>query len=102
MFTRKIGAFGFQKNMVGRVGLFRASSATSPALLYLLRPCSRALHPLGHLRFAVMFKFAPGEFVESSTIGLKVRNGVNKQLIIQLLTGTPVATYAQLCTSVHN
>ena len=46
-----------------------------------------------------MFKFAPDEFVEPTTIGLKVRNIVNKQLTIQPLTGTPVATYAQPCTT---
>jgi hypothetical protein len=34
--------------------------------------------------------------------GLKVRNGVIKRLIIQLLAGMPVATHAQLCTAVHN
>jgi len=36
-----------------------------------------ALHPSGHLRYAMMFKFAPGELVEPSTIGLKVRNSEN-------------------------
>ena len=40
--------------------------------------------------------------IEPTTIGLKVRNRLNKRLIIQPLTGTPVATYAQLCTTVHN
>ena len=33
---------------------------------------------------------------DPTTIGLKVRDGVIIQLIIQPLTGTPVATYAQL------
>ena len=42
------------------------------------------------------------EGFEPSTIGLKVRNGVIKRLIFQPLTGTLVATYAQLCTTVHN
>jgi hypothetical protein len=59
--------------MVPAPRLLRASSATAPALLYLLRPCSRALDPSGHLRSAAMFKFAPGELVEPMTIGLKVR-----------------------------
>ena len=39
------------------------------------------------------------EGFEPSTIGLKVRNGVIKPLTIQLLTGMPVATYAQLRTT---
>ena len=69
--------------MVGREGLFRASCPP----------------PLGPSCFAAMFKFVPDEFVEPSTIGLKVRNGVNKQSTIQSLTGTPVATYAQLCAT---
>jgi hypothetical protein len=34
-----------------------------------------------------------------STIGLKVRNDVIKRLTIQLHTGMPVATYAQLRTT---
>ena len=38
----------------------------------------------------------PGEFVEPTTIGLKVRNGEIKRLIIQPLTGTLVAASAQL------
>jgi hypothetical protein len=38
--------------MVGRVGLFHAV-----------------------VRFAAMFKFAPGELVEPTTKGLKVQNG---------------------------
>ena len=42
------------------------------------------------------------EGIEPSTIGLKVRNNIIKQSIIQPLTGMPVATYAQLCTTVHN
>ena len=73
--------------MVGRVGLFRASCPPP------LRGC---------LRFAATFKFVPDEFVEPTTIGLKVRNSEIKRLIIQPLTGTPVATYAQLCITVHN
>jgi len=44
--------------MVGRVGLFRAS-------------CPSAFGPSC---FAAMFKFAAGELVEPSTIGLKVRS----------------------------
>ena len=36
---------------------------------------------------------------EPTTIGLKVRNSTNIRLTIQLLTGTPVATYAQLRTT---
>jgi len=40
--------------------------------------------------------------LEPSTIGLKVRNGVIKWHTIQPLTGTPVATFARLCTTVHN
>ena len=36
---------------------------------------------------------------EPSTIGLKVRNNLNKRLIIHLLTGASVATYAQPCTT---
>ena len=39
---------------------------------------------------------------EPTTIGLKVRYDVNIWLIIQLLTGMPVATYARLCTTVLN
>ena len=39
---------------------------------------------------------------EPTTIGLKVRNSVIKRLIIQPLTGTPVAAFAQLCTTVLN
>ena len=39
---------------------------------------------------------------EPTTIGLKIRYSVNKQLIIQPRTGIPVATYAQQCTTVHN
>ena len=46
-----------------------------------------------------MFKFVPDEFVEPTTIGLKVRNDINIRLTIQALTGTPVATYAQLRTT---
>ena len=36
------------------------------------------------------------EGLEPTTIGLKDRNSVIKRLTIQPLTGTPVATYAQL------
>jgi len=39
---------------------------------------------------------------EPTTNGLKVRYSVNKRLTIQPLTGTLVATYAQLCTTVRN
>ena len=39
------------------------------------------------------------EGFEPSTNGLKDRNSVIKRLTIQPLTGTPVATYAQLCTT---
>jgi len=37
--------------------------------------------------------------IEPWTNGLKVRDGVNKRLIIQPLTGVPVAAFAQLCTT---
>jgi hypothetical protein len=46
-----------------------------------------------------MFKFAPDEFVEPTSNGLKIRNDVIKRLTIQLLTGASVATYARLCTN---
>ena len=50
--------------MVPAPRLLRASSATAPALLYLLHPCSRALRPTGRTRFARTFKFVPDKFVE--------------------------------------
>jgi len=39
---------------------------------------------------------------ELTTIGLKVRISENKRLVIQPLTGKPVATYARLCITAHN
>ena len=64
-----------------------------------LRPASLQSCPSplrGHLRSTTMFKFAPGEFVEPATIGLKVRNDIFKRLTIHQLTRTPVANCAQL------
>ena len=40
--------------------------------------------------------------LEPMTIGLKVLYMVIKRLVNQLVTGTPVATYARLCTTMHN
>jgi hypothetical protein len=40
--------------------------------------------------------------IEPTIIGLKVRNIANKRHTIQPLTGATAATYAQLCTTVHN
>jgi hypothetical protein len=37
--------------------------------------------------------------IEAVTRGLEVRYGLNKRLTIQPLTGTPVATFARLCTT---
>ena len=45
-----------------------------------------ALHPSGHLRYAMMFKFAPGKFVEPSTIGLKDSRLTYQVFINQSLT----------------
>jgi len=60
--------------MVGRVGLFGASSAFAPGNA--LPPASLQSCPAplrGHLRFATMFKFVPYEFVQPTTNGLKER-----------------------------
>ncbi len=60
--------------MVGRVGLFRAwprpASRPVPGLTFSCPPPR-----WDRLRSAATFKFAPGELVEPTTIGLKVQNG---------------------------
>ena len=62
----------------------------------------------GRIRFKKLKRVRVGSFhekmvgregLEPTTIGLKVRNSVIKRLIIQPLTGTPVAAYAQPCTT---
>jgi len=67
--------------MVGRVGLFWAS-------------CPPPLR--GRFRYATTFKFAPGELVEPTTIGLKVQNGKYNGLYINELPGRPMHRFAVL------
>jgi len=59
------------EKMVGRVGLLRASCPPpfGPSRRLLLHSSTSCIHAV--VRYAAMFKFAPGEFVEPTTNGLK-------------------------------
>jgi hypothetical protein len=49
-----------------------------------------------------MFKFIPDEFVEPSTIGLKVLNGKYNGLYINKLPGRPMPPLAGQCITVQD